>query len=67
MHRQVLERQDVIQQEVEKLLQASFIRKVHHPDWLANPVVVPQANGRRVCFDYTDLNKAYAPKILPPA
>ena len=53
------ERQDVIRREVDKLLLAGFIREVRHPDWLANPVVVPKANGKwRVCIDYTDLNKA---------
>jgi hypothetical protein len=32
---------------------------VHHPQWLANPVVVPKANGKlRMCIDYTSLNKA---------
>jgi hypothetical protein len=53
------ERQDVVRREVEKLLLAGFIREVRHPDWLANPVIVPKANGKwRVCIDYTDLNKA---------
>ncbi len=29
-----------------------------HPEWLANPVVVPKANGKlRMCIDYTDLNQ----------
>src|SRR5213592_804102 len=59
VRRQALERQDVIRLEVDKLLRAGFIREVRHPDWLANPVVVPKANGKwRVCVDYTDLNKA---------
>ena len=59
VRRQALERQDVIRLEIDKLLRAGFIREVHHPDWLANPVVVPKANGKwRVCVDYTDLNKA---------
>src|SRR5438105_14710560 len=59
VHRQAWEHQDVVRKEVEKLLQASFIREVRHPDWLANPVIVPKANGKWwVCVDYTDLNKA---------
>src|SRR5438128_835428 len=59
VHRQALERQDVIRLEVDKLLRAGFIREVRHPDWLANPVVMPKGNGKwRVCIDYTDLNKA---------
>jgi len=54
VRRQALERQDIIRLEVAKLLRAGFIREVRHPDWLANPVVVPKANGKwRVCIDYT--------------
>jgi hypothetical protein len=27
--------------------------------WLANPVIIPKANGKlRMCIDYTSLNKA---------
>ena len=30
-----------------------------HPTWMANPVVVPKASGKkRLCIDFTDLNKA---------
>src|SRR6266498_3221067 len=65
VRRQALERQDVIRLEVDKLLHAGFIREVHHPDWLANPVVVPKVNNKwRVCVDYTDLNKA-CPYLFP--
>jgi hypothetical protein len=40
-------------------LHACFIEEVHHPVWLANPVVMPKANGKlRMCIDYTSLNKA---------
>jgi hypothetical protein len=40
-------------------LHAGFVEEVHHPVWLANPVVVPKANGKlRMCIDYTSLNKA---------
>ena len=48
-----------IREEVRKLLHTDFIEEVHHPEWLANPVVVPKANGKlRMCIDYTSLNKA---------
>jgi hypothetical protein len=58
-HRQSVERQDFIRKEVRKLLDAGFIKEVHHPIWLANPVIVPKANGKlRMCIDYTSLNKA---------
>jgi hypothetical protein len=57
--RQSVERQDFIRKEVWKLLDAGFIEEVHHPVWLANPVIVPKANGKlRMCIDYTNLNKA---------
>jgi hypothetical protein len=58
-HRQSIERQDFIREEVRKLLDAGFIEEAHHPVWLANPVIVPKANGKlRMCIDYTSLNKA---------
>jgi hypothetical protein len=57
--RQSVERQDFIRKEVRKLLDADFIEEVHHLVWLANPVIVPKANGKlRMCTNYTSLNKA---------
>jgi hypothetical protein len=57
--KQSIEWQNFIREEVRKLLQAGFIEEVYHPVWLANPVVVPKANGKlQVCIDYTNLNKA---------
>ena len=39
--------------------EASFIREVYYPDWLANVVMVKKASGKwRMCVDFTDLNKA---------
>nr|CAH67296.1 OSIGBa0103O01.14 [Oryza sativa]CAH67380.1 OSIGBa0159F11.4 [Oryza sativa] len=59
VRRQAPERQAFIREEVARLLEAGFIREVIHTEWLANPVVVPKANGKlRMCIDYTDLNKA---------
>jgi hypothetical protein len=44
--------------EVERLLDAGFICKVHYPSWLANVVMVKKKNGkRRICIDFTDPNK----------
>ena len=40
-----LDRQKIIQFEVEKLLADGFIRKVEYLDWLANVVVVPKKEG----------------------
>ena len=51
------DRQKVIQEEIEKLLEVGFIREVEYPEWLANTVVVPKKGGKwRVCVDYTNLN-----------
>ena len=45
---------------------AGFIKEVHHPKWLANPVLVRKKCGKwRMCVDYTGLNKA-CPKDLFP-
>jgi hypothetical protein len=56
-------RRDAIKKELVKLLAASFIREVFHPEWLANPVLVREKNTNewRMCVDYTDLNK-HCPK-----
>jgi hypothetical protein len=57
--KQSIQRQNFIHEEIKKLLDAGFIREVHHPRWLANPVVVAKANGKlRICINYTSLNKA---------
>ena len=59
VRRQAPERQEFIREQVSKLLDAGFIREVLHPEWLANPVIVPKANAKlHMCVDYTDLNKA---------
>lgn len=52
-------RHELIKEEVNKLLDAKFIRKVMCPKWLAKMVLVKKANGKqRVCIDFTNLNKA---------
>ena len=53
------ERDQAIAEEVRKLQEADFIRKVYYPNWLANVVMVKKAKGKwRMCMDFTDLNKA---------
>jgi hypothetical protein len=48
-----------IKTKVTRLLAVGFIREVYHPDWIANPVLVPKKNKEwRMCVDYTDLNRA---------
>jgi hypothetical protein len=53
------ERHEAIRLEVNKLLEAGFIRSVDYPRWLANPVLVEKSDKSwRMCIDYTSLNKA---------
>ena len=40
------DRQKIIRNEIDKLLEAGFIREVDYPDWLANVVVVPKKEGK---------------------
>jgi len=60
------EKRKIIGDEIHKLLTAEFIKEVHRPDWLANPILVKKNNGKmRMCVDYTSLNKA-CPKVPFP-
>ena len=53
-------RNKVVTEEVEKLVEANFMKEVFYPDWLANMVMVKKSNDKwRMCVDFTDLNKAY--------
>jgi hypothetical protein len=48
-----------IGKEILKLLNVGFIREVHHPEWLANPVLIKKKNKKwRMCVEYTSLDKA---------
>ena len=61
-----LKHNKAVTEEVEKLLEASFIRKVFYPDWLANMVMVKKSNGKwRMCVDFIDLNKACPKDSFP--
>ena len=56
----------VVTDEVTKLLAAILIREVHYPEWLTNVVLVKKANGKwRMCVDFTDLNKACPKDSFP--
>jgi len=60
------EKRKIIGEEIHKLLTTGFIKEVHHPNWLGNPVLVKKNNGKmRMCVDYTSLNKA-CPKVPFP-
>jgi hypothetical protein len=64
--KQSIEPQNFIREEIKKLLYVGFIREVHHPWWLANPVVIPKPGGKlRMCIDYTSLNKACSKDHFP--
>ena len=53
------EKRGAIGEEIAKLLAAGFIREVHHPEWLANPILVRKKSGKwRMCVNYTGVNKA---------
>jgi hypothetical protein len=44
--------------EVQRLLDAGFIREVTYPEWLSNVVMVKKKNGKwQMCMDFIDLNK----------
>jgi hypothetical protein len=60
------ERRRAIRAELRKLLEAGFIKKVFHPTWLPNPILVKKKNGKwRMFVDYTSLKKA-CPKVPFP-
>jgi hypothetical protein len=59
------EKRRAIGEEVHKLMAAGFIKEVFHPEWLANLVLVKKKGGKRMCVDYTGLNKA-CPKVPYP-
>jgi hypothetical protein len=52
--------------EVKRLMDARFIHEVWYPSWLVNVVMVWKKKGkRRMCIDFTDLNKCYPKDDFP--
>ncbi|GKU99702.1 hypothetical protein SLEP1_g12506 [Rubroshorea leprosula] len=52
-------KQATIDEEIQKLLQAGFIRRVEYSEWVTNLVLVKKPNGKwRMCIDFTNLNEA---------
>ena len=59
-------RNKTVIEKVEKLLEASFIREVFYPNWLANVVMVKKSNSKwRMCVDFTDLIKVCPKDSFP--
>ncbi|KAI3470756.1 hypothetical protein Pfo_027419 [Paulownia fortunei] len=53
------EKDNVIQKEVKKLLEAGHIREIQFLEWLSNIILVPKIEGKWImCIDFRDLNKA---------
>ncbi|XP_042942693.1 uncharacterized protein LOC122276864 [Carya illinoinensis] len=60
------EKYAAINEEVERLLAAGFIREAHYPEWLSNIVIVKKANEKwRICVDFIDLNKNCSKDSFP--
>jgi hypothetical protein len=48
-----------VKKEVERLIEANFIRPCRYVEWISNIVPVYKKNGKmRVCIDFRDLNRA---------
>ena len=60
------EKTEATKAEVHHLLEAKFIEPTANPTWLANVVMVQKKNGKRkICNDFTNLNKAYPKDNFP--
>jgi hypothetical protein len=48
-----------VKKEVERLINANFIRPCRYAEWISNIISVYKKNGKmRVCIDFRDLNRA---------
>ncbi|KAL2228350.1 UNVERIFIED_CONTAM: Retrovirus-related Pol polyprotein from transposon gypsy [Sesamum indicum] len=53
------DKNEIIRQEVDKLLKTGYESEIQYTNWLSNVVLVPKSSGKwRMCVDFTDLNKA---------
>lgn len=53
------EKDQIIEREVKKFLEAGHIRRIQFPSWLSNAVWVRKSKNKwRMCIDFNDLNKA---------
>ena len=60
------ERNRIISDEIDRLLEIDAIDPCQYPDWLSNVVVVKKKNGKwKVCINFTNLNKACPKDSFP--
>jgi hypothetical protein len=54
-------------EEINRLLEAKFIRKIKEATWLSPPVMVEKKDTKiyRMCIDFTALNKHYPKEYFP--
>jgi hypothetical protein len=58
------EKHKAIGEEVARLLVVGFVREIHHPMWVTNPVLVKKKNGSwRMCVNYTGSIR-HAPRTI---
>jgi hypothetical protein len=63
MRTQVLEE---VKKEIEKMLEAGFIRPCRYAEWISSIVPIQNKDGRwRVCMDFRDLNRATSKDEYP--
>nr|GEW24951.1 hypothetical protein [Tanacetum cinerariifolium] len=56
---QAADRNQAVQEEVRKLMEAGIMKEVQYHDWLSNPAMVKKHyDSWRMCVDFKDLNKA---------
>jgi len=61
-----VERCQALSEEVDRLLQAHFIRETHYPDWLSDLVLVKKKSGKWIiCIGFTNLNQTYPMDNFP--
>ena len=47
-----------VKEEIERLLDAKFIRPIPYTEWLAKKVPIVKKNGKKICIDFENINKA---------
>ena len=62
----MLERNRIVSDKIDILLEIDAIEPCHYPEWLSNVVVVKKKNGKwMVCIEFTNLNKACLKEDFP--